>query len=279
MSDTQVSGSAASPGRTPRIVRAIYAARSGAFVVYFGILGVLCVERNAGMAVWLSLALTFLVYPHVAYRLSARAADPRAAEGRNLLFDAVLFGAWTAQFGFPVWMGYALATGAVLNNVVTRGLRGLVPAVLAFGLAALGWGAFRGFEFRPETSALVVGLALAASTAYAVLVSSIVFQQTERVVRARRELKSSEERYRLITENAADLIAMMDDRARLHYASPSWARLLGEHAVEPGRDAFAAAVHQDGVAARAAIASLEASGGAARFMLRITGSDGRLRTL
>ena len=33
MSDTQVSGSVSSSGRTPRIVRAIYAARAGAFVV------------------------------------------------------------------------------------------------------------------------------------------------------------------------------------------------------------------------------------------------------
>jgi two-component system cell cycle sensor histidine kinase/response regulator CckA len=57
--------------------------------------------------------------------------------------------------------------------------------------------------------------------------------------RTEQELREIEARYRLITENTSDLIAILDDQHRFQYISPSVTALLG-HTAEAliGRDAF-----------------------------------------
>ena len=48
----------------PRLVRTIYAVRTGAFAYCFLALGLLLWERAAAPAAWALLAAQFLVYPH-----------------------------------------------------------------------------------------------------------------------------------------------------------------------------------------------------------------------
>jgi PAS domain S-box-containing protein len=58
-------------------------------------------------------------------------------------------------------------------------------------------------------------------------------QELEQTVSHRTEqLRSSEDRYRLITENAADLVGLVTPEARWLYRSPSFQRLLGHTAEE-----------------------------------------------
>lgn len=54
-----------------------------------------------------------------------------------------------------------------------------------------------------------------------------VVQLEETVRKQTEELRYSEQHYRLITENAGDLIALVDLEARVLYRSPSYERLLG----------------------------------------------------
>jgi PAS domain S-box-containing protein len=268
--------------RPSKLVREVYRARTGAFAVCFVILGVLLHERGAGVSAWAWLVLTFLAYPHAAYLVARRSRHPRKAEHVNLLVDALLFGAWTAELGYPLWIGYALLSGTLLNNVVNRGLRGLLPALAVFSLGAAGWGALRGYALHTETSLLVSGLAQAGSLAYACLVAAIVYRQTQRAITARAELKRSEELYRLITENAADLIGLVDAEARWRYASPSWSTLLVAGDRQAGTDALARAAPGEGDAVRGALRSLCLAGnpaGMARFDLRLLDTTGRMRTL
>ncbi|MBO9363543.1 MAG: response regulator [Roseiflexus sp.] len=57
--------------------------------------------------------------------------------------------------------------------------------------------------------------------------------------RAEQELREIEARYRLITENTSDLIAILDDQHRFQYISPSVTTLLGRTPEELiGQDAF-----------------------------------------
>ena len=116
------------------------------------VLGLLAWDRSAGPAVWGFLALTFFVYPQVVYRVARAARDPLRVEHVNLLLDALLLGVWSAQFGFPLWVSYALLSAATLNNLVNRGLQGLLPSLLAFALGAgrvaARAGSFSAFCFR-----------------------------------------------------------------------------------------------------------------------------------
>jgi PAS domain S-box-containing protein len=59
-----------------------------------------------------------------------------------------------------------------------------------------------------------------------------VVQLEETVRQQTDELRHSEQHYRLITENAGDLIGLMDGDTRVVYRSPSYERLLGYSAAE-----------------------------------------------
>lgn len=258
-------------------MRTVYLARAYSFAYCFVVLGLLSWDRGAGAAGWGFLALTFLVYPHAAYRIALAVRDPMRAEQVNLLLDAVLLGAWTAQFGFPLWVGYALLSAATLNNLVNRGLPGLLPALALFGLGAGAWGAVRGFEHLPQLNPLIIGLAVCGTLAYTWLVGLIVQRQNRRIVLARETLRLSEESYRLISENAGDLIAMIDADGRWRYASPSHARILPEADLLPGEDAFRHVHADDAAQARAALRRMIETGEAGEFSMRLVCTGGAVR--
>src|SRR5579871_614647 len=54
----------------------------------------------------------------------------------------------------------------------------------------------------------------------------VVYQQLQ-IYRMRRQLLQREELFRLITENAADMITVVDGEGNLLYSSPSYQRILG----------------------------------------------------
>ena len=265
--------------RPSRLVRTVYVARAWAFAYCFVMIGTLCLERGAGAATWVFLALTFLVYPHMAYLAARSAAQPRHAEYFNLLFDALLFGVWAAQLSYPLWITYGLLSGAVLNNLVNRGIKGLVPSSGLFAIGAVAWGAVRGFEFLPGTSPLVTALACIGSLGYVCAVGAIVHRQTRRVWLTREDLRMSEERYRLITENAGDLIALVDAEGRWRYVSPSYVRLLPAEDVLLGTDAFSRIHPEDAGTARTALRKMIETGVEQQYVLRIVAADGGVRAL
>ena len=260
-------------------VRTVYLARSFAFAYAFLALGLHCLDRGAATTTWVFLGLTFLVYPHLAYRVSLASSEPRHAEYRNLLFDAFLFGAWSAQLSFPLWLTFALLSGAVLNNLVNRGTRGLPASFALFALGAGLWGAARGFAVELDTSPVVTGFAFVGALGYACLVGAIVHRQTRRLILTRKELRMSEERYRLITEHAGDLIAMVDAEGRWRYTSPSYRRLLPESDVLNGTDAFARIHPDDAEKARGALRRMVETGADEQFDLRVVCTDGGVRLI
>lgn len=254
-------------------------ARAWSFAFSFVAIGILCWERGAGGATWVFLALTFLAYPHLAYLKARSAPNPRQAEYFNLLFDSLMFGVWAAQLGYPMWIVYPLLSGVVLNNIVNRGLKGLVPSLGLFALGATIWGSVRGFEFLPDTGPVVSTLGFVGSLAYGCAVGAIVHRQTRRVWLAREELRMSEERYRLITENAGDLIAMVDAEGRWRYVSPSYTRLLPQEDVLLGTDAFRRVHPDDAGRVRTALRKMLENGTDQQFDLRLVAADGSERAL
>jgi PAS domain S-box-containing protein len=104
-----------------------------------------------------------------------------------------------------------------------------------------------------------------------------VYVQGNRLVAARDELRGSEERYRLIAENAADLVAMVDRDGQWVYTSPSYERILDQADVALGTDAFRRVHPDDAERARVAMGRVAAMGKPREVAMRLVDRDGRIR--
>jgi len=261
----------------PRLVRTIYAVRTGAFAYCFLALGLLLWERGAPAPAWGFLAAQFLVYPHLLYLRVLKSKRPRQAEFDNLFVDSTLFGAWCAYFGFEPVVTLGLVAGTMLNATVNRGISGGLLS-LGFSLVgALALVAAAGFSYAPAASDLVNAALGFGILAYTCAVGYVVHRQNRRLVCTRDKLKASEERYRLIAENVADLIGMVDNDGRWLYASPSYERVLERADLEPGVDAFQRVHPDDAARARMAVGRVAATGRSRELVLHLVDREGRMR--
>jgi PAS domain S-box-containing protein len=230
-----------------------------------------------GPQFWIVGVVSFLAYPHLAYLRARLSPRPKSAELSNLYVDSLLLGAWIAGLGAPTWLAYAAFHATSLNAIVLRGLRGVGISVVAFCVGMALWVLARGFSYQPETSTLVTLLCFFGSVAYTCAIGYVEFVQNRRLVKAREALRVGESRYRLITENAADLIAMVDPEGNWLYGSPSYERILGESAVFLGHDAFARALPDDAEKARYEVRRVSLTGKSREFLLRLVDKEGRVR--
>ncbi|MGH8741866.1 MAG: MASE2 domain-containing protein, partial [Burkholderiales bacterium] len=260
-----------------RLVRTHYAVRTGAFAYAFLTIGLHLWQRETSYLAWGFFASQFLIYPHLVYWRAQRSAYPTRAELDNLYVDSTLLGAWVAFLGFPTWLGYTLLASTMLNATVNRGLQG---AFCALGCSAAGAAltvAIGGFHHSPATSTLVSTMALFGILVYTCAVGYVVHRQNRRILRNREQLRASEERYRLITEHAGDLVATVDQDSRWLYVSPSYERLLEPADLERGTDAFRRLHPDDADRARVAVLRVSGTGKAREVPVRLVDRDGRIR--
>jgi PAS domain S-box-containing protein len=255
---------------THPMVRINYAIRAGSFAYSFIVVGIHGLERDFGAAFWAALALQFLVYPHLAYLHARRAADPQGAERINLYADAALLGAWIGGLHFPLWLAYSALFSTALNATVVLGLVRGSWSVASFGIGAAIAMAFAGFESVEETSPLVTALCFLGSFAYTCVVGAVVYM-------LRNRLGESEARYRLLAENAADLVAIIDKDGRWVYASPSYEAVLDAEDLVAGGDAFAHVHPDDASKARIAVLRSASTGELRELQLRLVDRGGRIR--
>ena len=260
-----------------KLARLNYAVRTGAYAWCFMTIGLHMWERGYGWPAWALLVLQFLLYPHLMYGRALLSPMPNRAERDNLFLDSVFLGVWAAALGFPLWISYNIVGSALLNAVINRGGIGMLMAGLCSLAGAVLWGLLGGFYFEPQTSALVTTLCLVGAVNYVSIVGYVVFRQTRHLSAARDQLRKSEERYRLIAENAADLIAMVDHQGRWLYTSPSYGRLLAPADLAPGVDAFLRAHPDDAERGRSAVNRAATTGRSKDLPLRLVDNEGRMR--
>jgi PAS domain S-box-containing protein len=226
---------------------------------------------------WTLLVLQFIVYPHLAYWRARLAERPTRAERQNLYLDAGLLGAWAAALGFPTWITFAFASATTLNAMVNRGARGVAWSLVCGVAGAVVWVLAAGLDYIPATSPLVTALCALGVLGYTVGVGYVVYSQNRRLVGTRDELRASEERYRLIAENAADLIAMVDHEGRWLYTSPSYQSVLEAADLAPGADAFRKVHPDDADQARSVVLRSSLNGKPRQIGLRLIDREGRVR--
>ena len=263
--------------QVPKLVRMNYAVRTAAFAYAALPLGLQLSGQGASTQAWVLFLLQFYAYPHLLYWRARSSARPARAELDNLLLDAALLGAWTAYFGFPTWIAYALMGATLLNAAVNRGAWGMVFSLLCSVAGAALWVGLGGLRYAPVTSDWVTGLCAVGALAYTSAVGYVVYRKNRRIAKARDALRASEERYRLIAENAADLIALVDHESRWLYTSPSYQRILAAEDLAAGVDAWARAHPDDAEQARVAVLRAAANGKPLELALRLVDRDGRIR--
>lgn len=107
--------------------------------------GALLQQGNVSTGMWLLLLAHALAWPPLAHAVAVRQSDPRRAEHRNLLMDAMLVGLWLPAMGFNLVPTALLVTMTGMNNLAVGGFRlfwrALPLQALSVGVAsaALPW--------------------------------------------------------------------------------------------------------------------------------------------
>jgi PAS domain S-box-containing protein len=261
----------------PKLVRINYSVRTAAFAYAAVPLGLHLGAYGASQAGWALFALQFFAYPQLLLLRARYSPRPARAELDNLYLDAALLGAWAAYLGFPTWITFSLVAATALNAAVNRGAWGMGFSLLCSVAGAALWGAVGGWRYMPWTSDAVTALCALGALGYTSAVGYVVYRKNRSIARTRDALRASEERYRLIAENAADLIALVDHESRWLYTSPSYNRLLAEEDLAPGADAWARAHPDDAEHARVAVLRAAATSKPREIALRLVDRDGRMR--
>jgi PAS domain S-box-containing protein len=259
------------------LVTTNYRVRSGTFAYCFFVVGVMLWERGAGPFAWTLLIVQFLVYPHMMYWRAKLSPRPTRAELDNLFLDSALLAAWCAALGFPTWLTYAFVGGTTVNAVVNRGARGFAWSLACSVGGAVLWILVRGISYAPSTSDLVTALCVIGVFGYMSAIGYVIHSMNRRLAATRDALRRGEERYRLIAENAGDLIAMVDREGRWLYTSPSYDHILSAADLAPGTDAFRKVHPDDAERARTTVLRSPGASRTRDISMRLVDKEGRVR--
>ena len=145
-------------------------------------------ELRAGPLRWALVAFTGLAWPHIAYRLAKRSADPFVAEQRNLLVDSAIAALWVPLMHFnllPSVLLLALSAADKINTDIPGLFRRTLPASLAALLAGV---LATGFAFEPESSTAVILACLPMLLIHTGMVSLGRLQLVRKILQKNQEL-------------------------------------------------------------------------------------------
>ncbi len=170
--------------------------RTVGFAFAFAIVGWHMLDRHYGPLVWALLALQFLVYPQVLYWHARNAAQPRRAEQQHLLLDSLLFGAWFAFLGFPLWITFGMCVTTSVNHAAYLGYRGAARSLAALTVGALLAVFLGGLRFAPQMDWPVAMVCMAGVLLYQLSITSTAFGRNHKLHEARAQLRAGEEALR-----------------------------------------------------------------------------------
>jgi diguanylate cyclase len=149
-------------------------------------LGALCIggglwQQGAPALAYALLLANALAWPHLAYPLARRSANPYRAELRNLMVDSASGGLWVAYMGFNLVPSAVLVSMLAMDKVSIGGL-GFLGRCLAVQIgAALAVALLFGFELELATSMPAVLATLPLLVAYPATVGLTTYWLARRV--------------------------------------------------------------------------------------------------
>ncbi len=147
------------------------------------VVGVVLWERQASAWAWAGLVLASFVWPHVAYLLTRRSADPYRTEARNLLIDSALTAALVPLMHFNL-LPSALILTLTMVDKITTGMHGLwarsIPVMVLAGVASA---ALTGNHWALDTSMLVITACLPVMVLHTLSVSVVSYQLIRKTAR------------------------------------------------------------------------------------------------
>lgn len=138
-------------------------------------------QRQASSPEWLGMVMLCFVWPHVAYQLSRRSADPYRAEIRNLLADSAFAAALVPLMHFSLLPSVLLCTLTMVDKITT-GIRGLwarsIPAMLAGGAVGT---LLTGMHWSPESPMPTILACLPVMALHTISVSMVSYRLIRKV--------------------------------------------------------------------------------------------------
>src|SRR5260221_8206409 len=151
-------------------------------------LGAICVggalwEQGAHALAWAALLVNALAWPHIAYPLACRSANPYRSELRNLMIDSASGGAWIAAIGFSPAPSAVIFAMMAMDKVSVGGLRFLARCLAAQVVAAAVVAMALGFEEHPLSSTVERLASLPLLVAYPIVIGLTTYRLASRVRR------------------------------------------------------------------------------------------------
>lgn len=174
-------------------------------------------EIQADVWQWFWVLFSGLIWPHLAFLLARRSADPFRTERRSLIFDSMIAGSMVPIMQFNLLPSVMLLTVATADKI-NSGIRGLwLRALPAMGIALALTGLLTGFAWRPETSLPVMLASLPILVIHTIAVSLSGYQLIRKV---------QKQNQRLDELNRIDALTGLESRAHWQTQAES---ILAQH--------------------------------------------------
>lgn len=209
----------------PWLVRIHYRMRTLSFAAMFVVTSLHIHGRNYSPLAWILLALLFLAYPHFQYWWARRAANPIKVALKQLLLDSVLLGMYAAALQFSMWLTFAVIIGALSNNAVNKGWRGIPQTFLGLLLGALiGIGLF-GFSLSPHTELSAAIICMLGVVIYVLATGNLVFARNI-------ELRNTRKRLRAVLDGVESGVITISEKGIVESFNRSAEEIFGYAAAE-----------------------------------------------
>lgn len=160
----------------------------GLACLFLPLAGALVSQQVAGIW-WVILVLWAFVWPHLAWQLAVRSADPHACETFNLKTDAIMAGIWIGLMGVNMLPSLALAMMVFITTMGAGGPRLCLAGIALTLLSCLVTLQLSETAVNPASSSLILCLTVPVLLLYPLLFSWVSYRNVTRLEEHKRLLR------------------------------------------------------------------------------------------